>query len=292
MRSSILLIACFICVGAYSQRVDWNKIKRFNPDAYLLKAERQPTKVLLLGSFHFGYPNLDGHKTDSSKYIDVMSAKRQQEMSELVEVIKQFKPTRIYIEWYNKARIDSLYKEYRNNRFKLGRNEIYQLGFRIASEMNHSKLYTVDEQPFSHANRNKYVWIDSLWSSRIPVDSLRDQYWDARYKEFYTASDSAELSLSMLEIFLFLSQPAIQNRSHGHYLVSGFNTVSHQGPDALALWWYNRNLRIFNSILKTRPTSEERIIVLFGNGHMPILKHCFQASPEFEVVELRSLLEN
>lgn len=272
--------------------MDWNKIKRFNPDAYLLKAERQPTKVLLLGSFHFGYPNLDGHKTDSSKYIDVMSAKRQQEMSELVEVIKQFKPTRIYIEWYNQARIDSLYKEYRNNRFKLGRNEIYQLGFRIASEMNHSKLYTVDEQPFSHANRNKYVWIDSLWSSRIPVDSLRDQYWDARYKEFYTASDSAELSLSMLEIFLFLSQPAIQNRSHGHYLVSGFNTVSHQGPDALALWWYNRNLRIFNSILKTRPTSEERIIVLFGNGHMPILKHCFQASPEFEVVELRSLLEN
>ncbi|RYF85335.1 MAG: hypothetical protein EON98_06875 [Chitinophagaceae bacterium] len=78
---------------------------------------------------------------------------------------------------------------------------------------------------------------------------------------------------------------------HGHYLAGGFSTQSNDGPDRLAMWWYDRNLRIYNNILKTKPGSEDRIVVLFGNGHMPILKHCFQSSPEFEVVELKSLVK-
>jgi hypothetical protein len=94
----------------------------------------------------------------------------------------------------------------------------------------------------------------------------------------------------MLENFLLMAEPAVLFRMHGHYLAGGFNTQSHTGPDALSLWWYNRNLRIFNSILKTKPNAQDRILVLFGNGHMPILKHCFQSSPEFQVVELKSLL--
>jgi hypothetical protein len=31
--------------------------------------------------------------------------------------------------------------------------------------------------------------------------------------------------------------------------------------------------------------------VLFGNGHMPILKQCFESSPEFQLVELKQLLK-
>ncbi|MBL7747668.1 MAG: hypothetical protein JNM19_09600 [Chitinophagaceae bacterium] len=299
MKSKYLFVlSCLLYLHSAAQKVDWKKINHFKPDDILLKGERQPTKVLLLGTFHFGYPNLDGHKTDSSKFINVKSAQRQKEMEELATVIRRFNPTRIYVESTDGRWIDSMYKEYLADRYVLGRNEIFQLGFRIAKQQNHSKIYSVDAWPFSNQYSSRYTWIDSLWDVNIPVDSVRDAYWSKKYKEWYLASDSVKLDLTMLEIFLQMAEPSTLQRMHGHYLASGFNTATdatdgggQQGPDALSIWWYNRNLRIFNKILRTRPSSSDRILVLFGNGHMPILKHCFYSSPEFEVVELKSLLK-
>jgi len=299
MKSKYLFVlCCLFSLHSAAQKVDWKKINQFKADDILLKGERQPSKVLLLGTFHFGYPNLDGHKTDSAKYINVKSPQRQRELEEMAAVIKRFQPTRIYVESSDGPWIDSMYKEYLADRYVLGRNEIFQLGFRIARQHQHTKLYAVDTWPFSMEFRTKYSWIDSLWDVNVPVDSVRDQYWSKKYSEWYKASDSVELGLTMLEIFLQMAEPSTLQRMHGHYLSSGFSTADiaddgsgQQGPDALSIWWYNRNLRIFNNILRTRPSSSDRILVLFGNGHMPILKHCFYSSPEFEVVELKSLLK-
>lgn len=278
----------FFSVNA--QKVNWKKLEQLSPDKILLSGERQPTRVLLLGTFHFGYPNLDGHKTDSSKFIDVLSSVRQKELQELADVIMKFKPTRIYVEGWNAYFHDSLYGEYMAGRYKLGRNEIYQVGYRVAKMAGLSKVYPVDASNFANENYKKYPKIDTMWDRPNPVDSIRDKYWDAKYKEFYTAGDSVETTLTMLENFLLMATPATLNRMHGAYLTGGFNTKGNEGPDILPMWWYSRNLRIFNNILKTKPTAEDRIVVLFGNGHAPILKHCFFASPEFEVVELKSLV--
>lgn len=297
MRLPFLILTLAITVSGRAQKVDWQKIKSYQPDKILLNGERQPAKVLLLGTFHFGYPNLDGHKTDSSKFIDVKSPQRQKEIEELAEVIKRFQPTRIYVESSDQPWIDSLYREYLAGTYKLGRNEIFQLGFRVGKQMNLSRIYAVDTWPFSSEFEKKYSWIDSLWTYAKPVDRIRDNYWAAKYKEMYNTGDSLELGLTMLENFLWMAEPSTLQRMHGHYLASGFSSAElpgsngQQGPDILSIWWYNRNLRIFNNILRTQPNSSDRIMVLFGNGHMPILKHCFYSSPEFEVVELKSLLK-
>ncbi|HRG83129.1 MAG TPA: DUF5694 domain-containing protein [Chitinophagaceae bacterium] len=297
MRYLFLIVVLTISLSGITQKVDWKKIKSYQPDKILLRGDRQPTKVLLLGTFHFGYPNLDGHKTDSSRFIDVKSPQRQKEIEELAAVIKRFQPTRIYVESSDQPWIDSLYREYMADKYKLGRNEIFQLGFRVGKLMNLSSIFAVDTWPFSSEFETKYSWIDSLWTYAKPVDSTRDLYWAARYKELYNAGDSLELGLTMLENFLWMAEPSTLQRMHGHYLASGFSSAElpgsggQQGPDILSIWWYNRNLRIFNNILRTQPTSNDRIMVLFGNGHMPILKHCFYSSPEFEVVELKSLLK-
>lgn len=253
---------------------------------------------MLLGTFHFGYPNLDGHKTDSSKFVDVKSPKRQAELEQLADVIMRFKPTRVYVESNDEPWVDSLYTAYLNNTYKLGRNEIFQVGFRVAGKMKHTKIYSSDTWPFSSEHYNEFKWIDSLWEQSLPADSLRDKYWNKKYKQYYDNGDSADLALTILENFLLMAEPTTLQRMHGHYLTADFNTVplhnnddGQQGPDRLSIWWYNRNLRIFNNILRTKPTANDRIMVLFGNGHMPLLKHCFQASPAFEVVELKSLLQ-
>lgn len=290
MKNNIIIAAAFLPLFAAAQKVDWAKLKSLQPDKILLNGERQPTKVLLLGTFHFGYPNLDGHKTDSSKFIDVKSPQRQKEIQELAMVIERFKPTRVYIEWSDQGWVDSLYTEYRKGKYQLGRNEIFQLGFRVAKEMKLDKIYTADAWPFSFEYESKYKWIDSLWNDNSYIDSLRDKYWDKKYQQLYTTSDSVQTTLTMLENFLLMAEPATMQRMHGHYLSSGFNTATNAGPDAMSIWWYNRNLRIFNKILGTKPAAGDRIMVLFGNGHMPLLRHCFYASPEFEIVELKSLL--
>ena len=274
-----------------AQKVDWAKLATLQSDKILLDGERQPTKVLLLGTFHFAYPQADAHKTDPNKFIDVLSGQRQQEMQELADVIKRFKPTRIYIESGKQTYHDSLYTAYLKNDYKLGSNEVYQIGYRIARQMNHPKIYTVDAAPFTQENYKRYPWIDSMWKAKSYVDMARDQYWSKMYERLYNAGDSIETTLTMLENFLLMAEPSTLSRMHGHYLASGFNTKGNTGPDLLAMWWYSRNLRIFNNILNTQPTSQDRIVVLFGNGHIPILKHCFQSSPEFEVVELKSLVK-
>lgn len=289
-RYIISLLVLAVAVPAVAQKIDWKKLDSLNPDKILLSGERQPTQVLLLGTFHFDYPNLDEHITDSSLHVDVLSEKKQKEMTELVEVIKRFKPTRIYIESTRQPVHDSLYKEYLQGRYKLGRNEIYQLAYRIGKELNLPKMYAVDASNFISENFKKYKWIDSMWNSKATVDAARDKYWNNLYNKLYSTGDSVEHALTMLENFLLMAQPSVLNRTQGNYMTGGFNTSNNDGPDMIAMWWYSRNLRIFNNILKTQPGPNDRIMVLFGNAHIPILKQCFETSPEFRVTELRSLL--
>ncbi|WP_315818559.1 hypothetical protein [Paraflavitalea speifideaquila] len=97
----LLHVLFFIIICGYqanTQTVNWKKLNQLDPDKILIDPANLPTKALLLGSFHFSYPNLDGHKTDSSKMMDVLSPRRQKEIRQLVDVLASFKPTRIYVE--------------------------------------------------------------------------------------------------------------------------------------------------------------------------------------------------
>ena len=291
MRNLIILTICLFCAQqAMAQNPDWKKIEEANADKILMSGPRKPTKVLLLGTFHFAYPNLDGHKTDSANFVNVLSPQRQKEMAELAEVVRRFKPTRMYVESFRQAYHDSLYSAYRAGNYTLGRNEIFQIGYRVAGMMNLTKVYCVDASNFMSENSNRFAFIDSMWNAP-KSNRERDAYWSRLYKKMYDLGDSLNKELTMLENFLLMAEPITQRRMHGAYMVGGFNTKDQSGPDGLAMWWYSRNLRIFNNILNTSPAGEDRIVVLFGNGHAPILRHCFEASPEFELVELKDLLE-
>jgi hypothetical protein len=54
--------------------------------------------------------------------------------------------------------------------------------------------------------------------------------------------------------------------------------------------WYNRNLRIFRNLQRITDGPDERLLLLIGGGHVPILRHCAQASPEYELVEVTEYL--
>ena len=55
-------------------------------------------------------------------------------------------------------------------------------------------------------------------------------------------------------------------------------------------WWYNRNLRIFANIVRVTEPGD-RLLLVIGAGHVPILKQAADSSPEYRLVEVRSVLK-
>ena len=81
--------------------------------------------------------------------------------------------------------------------------------------------------------------------------------------------------------------------SHATYIVGAFDfgkDESYPGVDGFVTHWYNRNLRIFHTIKRVAQPGE-RIVVLIGAGHVPIIRHLVESSPEFKLVEVRDVIE-
>src|SRR5215210_6046828 len=87
-------------------------------------------EILVLGTFHMANP---GRDVVNTQVDDVLSPKRQKEMTHLVEVLKKFRPTKIAIESnVGSKRTPQEYANYVAGKYVLSRNEIDQLGYRLA----------------------------------------------------------------------------------------------------------------------------------------------------------------
>src|SRR4051812_24717505 len=104
--------------------------------------EAARAEVLVLGVYHMANP---GHDLFNTNADDVLAPKRQQEIAELMEVLKRFRPTKVAIEvdpWND--RITKEYSDYLSGKYTLTRNEIDQIGYRLAKELGQQKVYAVD----------------------------------------------------------------------------------------------------------------------------------------------------
>lgn len=113
-------------------------------------AAQQPSDVLLLGTYHFANPGLDVVRTDVA---DVLAPDRQAEIAAIVNALARFQPTKIAVERTADAapRLDSSYAAYRAEDHSLTRNEIQQIGFRLAAMLGLERLDPIDvhgEFPF------------------------------------------------------------------------------------------------------------------------------------------------
>ena len=262
-----------------------------DPDSILIGNQPQ-AQVLLLGTFHFGYPDLDAHVTAVDDRVDVLSTQRQQELNELLDVVMRFKPTKLCVETQGGWLMHE-YNEYRRGERKLGRNEFYQIGFRMMERAQLDTMYAVDAMPlvmelYNGPDSMRYKpWLDSLYDgwSFGGTDDISQ-----RYDAWYDAMDGAKKDNSLLEIFLAMNNDHALDRDYGAYLNGYFKLPGHRGADVHAIHWYSRNLRIYRNIQDITSGPEDRILVVFGAGHMGILKHLFQCDPSYELVRLRDLI--
>ena len=72
---------------------------------------------------------------------------------------------------------------------------------------------------------------------------------------------------------------SLSYRDHSNFIGTRFSAV-----------WYERNLMIFTNILRNLdPTTDQRILVLFGSSHTATLRHFFEDHDRFQLVELDQL---
>ena len=117
------------------------------------------------------------------------------------------------------------------------------------------------------------------------ADPDYDTTLNHRYFQLYKLEDKLQANSHLLDIFKYLNEDHRVRRGHGHYL----EFESDEEVDALAIWWYSRNLRIYRNIRKSTTSPDDRIMVLFGAGHLSILKQQFESSPAYELVEFGDL---
>lgn len=287
-----LLLTAFLCTCVRAQQLpplDHKDITSFDPDEILVQGDKLP-KILLIGAFHFNYPNLDSHVTDAADQVDVATAEKQAEVKELLDYIARFKPNKIVIERRSGSKVNDVYRDYLAGDHQLSKNEIQQIGFRLGKRFGIDTLILGDAFTF----QNSMWWHKDSTVLRPMIDSLweaEDMDWDTtidhRYSQLYGYQDKLEKKSRLLDIFQYMNAPQNIKRGHGAYL----EFESDERVDALAIWWYSRNLRIYRKIRKSTTSPDDRILVLFGAGHLGILRQQFESSPAYELVDFGALKE-
>ncbi len=255
-----------------------------SPDSFF---PGKKTNVLLVGSFHFDYPGLDAHKTEDKDKVDVLTEPKKGELTALVDYIKKFKPTKIAIEAFPGWNATEKLNEFKAGKLRDKRDERIQLGLRIASEMHLDTIYSIDANSYD----DELVKLDSNYFRDLFKDfdfENADPFNDL-YKKWYGYEDKLPARMKLLDYFKRMNSRRSHQLGYGAYLVGDFKLDDQRGADILSIWWYNRNLRIFRKLQGITSSPEDRILVLFGNGHAAVLRQLIESSPEYKFIEFDSL---
>ncbi|HJS56114.1 MAG TPA: DUF5694 domain-containing protein [Chitinophagaceae bacterium] len=246
-------------------------------------AQESKTKVLLLGCFHFDNPGLDVAKFENA---NILSEKRQKEVLEVVEILKQFKPDKIFVEVpvELQGRLDSNLMKYKDGQFTLRGSETHQLGYRLAKELNLPSLYAVDF-------RGAQFPFDSLIKSATEAKQFQLlSYMKRSIDSIQNDFNESLKNNTIKELLLKQNTNAAAELQVGGYfdfLVAG-KEGNHIGSYLTSEWW-RRNMIIYENILKRLSGKEEKILVIFGAGHTALLREMMKYNKNFELVPINSL---
>lgn len=287
--TGIVLAAVIVSAGsvALAQEEARKENGEYLSPAHFLNPEGKPdTEVLLVGTWHFNYPGLDAHVTDESKRVDVLSEKRQAEMDELLDYLARFEPEAIALECDRDSDYAERYQQFLADELEVERDERYQIGFRLARRLERGEVHCVDADSFAREHMEK---LRAMGEIPDEYDFQSDDEWSQRYRQWSEYKDRVVKDATLLQGLLYTNREDVLDSGFGAYLVGDFELGEYGGADALALHWYNRNLRIFRNIQRLADSGHDRILVLFGSGHMQILKNLVDRSPAFERVRFGDL---
>ena len=251
---------------------------------------KKPT-IMILGSWHFSNPGMDGinDKTD-----DVRAPKRQREIEQLVGQLKAFRPTKVAIEADERfdAKVNANYHGYMEGTYELERREGDQIGFRLAKQMGHPKMYCVDYWPKQDPifesikghliNRSEFAKKhnqEHLFGSHPtgPGKVTRDE--EGR---IWIEAEEYE---PIIDKYIRINQPENSRASQRAYLHDARIGLDdkYPGADWLAHIWYARNLKIFVNLTRITESADDRILLIIGAGHIFLVQQFLEDSGDYIV---------
>lgn len=243
------------------------------------QAEKRP-EILILGTYHMANP---GHDIYNMQADDVLAPNRQREITQLIEVLKRFQPTQIAIEAdTNSKRVPQEYSGYLAGKYTLSRNEIDQIGYRLGKELGHTAVYPVDEDGEFPIQR-------VVNYAKANGESQKFDMLGAEIGEMVKKQDEYLHSHTVLQTLEYMNSDEMSAKGVAFYYayVPFGEPGDYAGPDLLAAW-FQRNIRIYHNIRKLAASPNDRILVLYGAGHLGWLQQDVANDP---TVRLRKLSE-
>ena len=239
-------------------------------------------EIMILGTFHMGNPGRDVHNLEAD---DVLSATRQREIAQLIEVLGRYRPTKIAVEAPVRGRtIAQRYESYIAGEYTLSRNEIDQVGLRLAKALQHPTVLSVDEDgEFPYYRVRNYAKANGR---EAQFDSLQASIGTRvqRQAEYLRAH-------TLLETLDLMNADSSVARAVGEYYgyVPFGEPFEYAGPDLIARW-FERNIRIYRNIRALITSPEDRLLVIYGAGHLGWLRQMVQDDPSVRLRKLSDLM--
>ncbi len=239
-------------------------------------------KIMILGTFHMG-TTADMIEVEKDS---MLSPQRQKEIVEVVNRLKDFKPTKIALEAEKKRNgtLNEEFTRYLKGDYQLQENEIDQIGYRLAKEMGHQEVYAVDWMEQGALQRE--ISEVTEWAKEHQP-KLYEELFEPLYQlEFTTAGKSIN------DLLLYYNQPDVVDQLHRSYVNMARikDTEQYVGMDWL-IWWYQRNLILFSNLSDLATAPDERILFIVGGSHVSILKNFVKESGLFATVSVQSYLQ-
>ncbi|WP_062534742.1 DUF5694 domain-containing protein [Mizugakiibacter sediminis] len=236
-------------------------------------------EVMIVGTYHMANPGRDIHNAHAD---DVLAPRRQRELADVAAHLARFEPTRVAVEWPADLAA-TRYAAYLGGTLGESRNEVVQLGFRLAKLAGLREVDGLDvEGDFPYAAVETYA--KAHGQQAILADA------NAQVEAFVRAMQAKIDADTVADVLRFLNDPARIARDNAFYRQMLRIGAGAQQPGVdLLTDWYKRNFAICANLVQ-RARAGDRVVVFYGAGHAFLLRQCVQEMPGYRLVEANGYL--
>jgi hypothetical protein len=238
-----------------------------------------PAQVMVVGTYHMANPGQDLHNMEAD---DVLQPERQAQIHVVVDALANFEPSLVAVEWPADV-TDERYRRYLADELEPSRNEVVQLGFRLAERAGLDRVHGVDVE-----GAFPFVAVQEWAQANGRADELKALNAEVakRVKEL----QAMQATHSVAELLRANNTPEHTTWGHGFYMrMLEFGEGEEQPGAQLLSAWAARNYEICARLLQALEPGD-RAVVFYGSGHNHYLRRCIIDTPGFELVEANDWL--
>jgi hypothetical protein len=238
------------------------------------QSDAAPVSVMIVGGFHMSNPGHDMHNVVAG---DVLAPARQAELARIADALNTFHPTAVMSEW-EAGVANERYAQFLAGTLPPSRNEVVQLGFRLARQAGLPRFYGIDvEGDFPFEAVQSFAQAHGQMSV---IESV-----GARSEEKVKGLSAMLESRGIAATLRHMNEPEQIRGDHDFYRQMLRMGQGSQQPGAeLLTAWYRRNFLICANLIQNSHPGD-RIVVFYGAGHSFLLRQCVAEMPGFKLVE-------